>query len=139
MSYEIVKVDPKDLRFTQDSIGSNFQKPYRYLSLEEARENIERGVMKSEDFPPIGVYKDEQGMMWSKDNRRLWVFRKAGLTSVSIKLLNLSFSRMPPEGTQRQEMVALDYFPNLRRGVHNVGFTVEERNISDLLFRIFQR
>nr|ADE76795.1 unknown [Picea sitchensis] len=126
MGYQIVDVDPKDLRFTQTSIGSKFQSPYRHIFVERARENIEKGLMKSDEFPPIEVYKDEQGIMWSKDNRRLWVFRKAGLTSVSVKLLDSPFSRMPPAGPEREEMAAQDYFPEVRGGVHQVGITVHD-------------
>jgi hypothetical protein len=60
------------------------------------------------------------------------VFRKAGLTSVSVKLLDRLFSRMPPTGPQQQQMAAHDCFPVVRRGVHKVGIPVHDYCVDDV-------
>ena len=110
----MVYVDPSDVRFTQRSIANHFSDAYEAFSLEEAQDRIERGWMRASDFPPIQVYRDENGTLWSQNNRRLWVFRKAAITRVEVKLFVNPFFRLPPSGAQREEMARPQYFPLLR-------------------------
>jgi len=111
--------DPSDLRFTKSSIPSNFSKPYQDFSLVEALDEIQRGSMEPSDFPTISVYRDEKGIQWSKDNRRLWVFRKAGLTRIEVKYTSKWFSKVPPPGTQRHKMAKPDFFPAVKSDAEN--------------------
>ena len=67
----MVYVDPSDVRFTQRSISNHFSNACEVFSLKEAQYGIERGGVRLSDFPPLQVYRDENGTLWSKDNRRL--------------------------------------------------------------------
>ena len=114
--YQMVHVNPNDVRFTQRSIASHFSNEYERFTLEEAREKIQTGSMMASDFPPLQVCQDDNGTFWSKDNRRLWVFRMAGVTRAAVKLFRNMFFRMPPTGPQREEMSRRRYFPIVRGG-----------------------
>lgn len=116
MSDQLVPLDPNNLRFTQDSIAKNVHLKNKLISVEDARDRIMNGSLKADDFPPIQVYPEKpSGITWSKDNRRLWVFRKAGLTSISVKILDKPFPRIPDQGTtDREQWARPDYFPRVR-------------------------
>ncbi|GLJ14302.1 hypothetical protein SUGI_0230320 [Cryptomeria japonica] len=130
MSFEEVNVNPQEVRFSQDSISRNFTQDYSYSinengsfsiiskpsSLRVVCQQMEEGVIKPCDFPAIEVYKDENGITWSNDNRRLWVFRKAGVTSVPAKLFSTPLFRAPPPPEKREKMASADYFPLVRGG-----------------------
>ncbi|GLJ39168.1 hypothetical protein SUGI_0798230 [Cryptomeria japonica] len=86
MDYKIVEVSPQHLR----------------CQLHES------------DFPPIAVASDEDGVLWSNDNRRLWLFRKAGVPQIVVKYYYRPLSRAPPEPRSRELMARKDYFPRIR-------------------------
>jgi RHS repeat-associated protein len=69
------KVDPKTVRFTQDSIGRTFKNK---IPLEETIALLKADPSKAADFPPIRVFESE-GSIWTLDNRRLYVFQQAGI------------------------------------------------------------
>ncbi|GLJ14297.1 hypothetical protein SUGI_0230210 [Cryptomeria japonica] len=138
MSFEEVNVNPQEVRFSQDSISWNFNQSYsssinenpdfsngfsleallnaipKPSSLMVVCQQMEKGLIKASDFPPIEVYKDENGIIWSNDNRRFWVFRKAGLTSVTAKLSSTPLFRASPPPEKRGKMFCSDYFPLVR-------------------------
>ncbi|GLJ14298.1 hypothetical protein SUGI_0230240 [Cryptomeria japonica] len=118
MSFEEVNVNRQEVRFSQDSISRNFTKSYETIpkpsSLTVVLQQMEKGLIKASDFPPIEVYKDENGIIWSNDNRKLWVFRKAGLTSVPAKLSSTPLFRAPPPPEKREKISCSEYFPVVR-------------------------
>ncbi|GLJ14304.1 hypothetical protein SUGI_0230340 [Cryptomeria japonica] len=130
MSFEEVNVNPQEVRFSQDSISRKFTQDYSCSINENGRfsiiskpssvrvvcQQMEMGLIKPSDFPAIEVYKDENGITWSNDNRRLWVFRKAGVTSVPAKLSSTPLFRAPPPPEKREGMARADYFPLVRGG-----------------------
>ncbi|GLJ14301.1 hypothetical protein SUGI_0230310 [Cryptomeria japonica] len=126
MNFEEVNVNPQEVRFSQDSISRNFRKRYtidtifyiisKQSSVRLVCEQMEKGHIKASDFPPVEVYKDEDGIIWSNDNRRLWVFGIAGLTSMPAKLSSTPLFRAPPPPEKREKMSRADYFPVVRGG-----------------------
>lgn len=73
-------MNPWEIRFTHDSISCTFRNGNDILEVAEA---LSRGFIDVHDFPPITV-GFHRGKWWSADNRRLWVFREAGLNSVPV-------------------------------------------------------
>lgn len=65
------RMHPSEIRYTQDSISRRFQNG---TLLEEAVEKLVRGESHIDDFPPIRVFR-EKGIVYSIDNRRLFVFK----------------------------------------------------------------
>ncbi|GLJ41865.1 hypothetical protein SUGI_0866810 [Cryptomeria japonica] len=129
MSFEEVNANPQEVRFSQDSISRKFTQDYSYSinenrifsviskpsSLRVVCQQMEEGLIKPSDFPPIEVYKDENGITWSNDNGRLWVLRKDGVTSVPAKLSSTPLFRAPPL-EKREKMARVDYFCLVRGG-----------------------
>ncbi|GLJ14300.1 hypothetical protein SUGI_0230290 [Cryptomeria japonica] len=111
-------MNPQEVRFSKDSISRNFTRTYVIIpkpsSLTVVLQQMEKGLIKASDFPPIEVYKDENGIIWSNDNRRSWVFRKAGLTSVPAKPSSTPLFRAPPPPEKREKMSRSEYFPVVR-------------------------
>jgi len=83
MSVKEYEVSPGSLRFTQLDIAAHFQKPYQDTTIEEAVTMILGGVKAPSDFGKLRVVRYD-GEFWSLDNRRLWVFRKAGVDTVTV-------------------------------------------------------
>ncbi|GLJ54584.1 hypothetical protein SUGI_1172490 [Cryptomeria japonica] len=120
MDFEEVKVNPQQVRFSQDSISCNFRKRYtidtifdiipKPSSVRLVCQQMEKGLIKAFDFPPIEVYKDEDGIIWSNDNRRLWVFRNVGVTSVPTKLSSMPLFRVPPPSEKKRGNVSCKLF-----------------------------
>ncbi|KAL3678948.1 hypothetical protein R1sor_021904 [Riccia sorocarpa] len=82
-SDELVEVAPWDIRFSQVSIPVYFDHPHEEEKLDEAVDLILNKQLFASDFPLMRVImiKNE---IWTANNRRLWVFRKAGVTKVSV-------------------------------------------------------
>jgi hypothetical protein len=68
-------IDPKQVRFTQDSIAARFKNGG---SIYDLIEDLKSGKVKPEDIPPIRVF-EKNGKIYSLDNRRLYVFQQAGV------------------------------------------------------------
>ncbi|XP_077967564.1 uncharacterized protein LOC120341372 [Styela clava] len=66
------KTTPDKLRYTQDSISSNFKNGG---SIEEAINNVVAGVLSVLDFPRMEVYSFA-GSLWCRNNRRLYVMKE---------------------------------------------------------------
>ncbi|KAL3691573.1 hypothetical protein R1sor_005224 [Riccia sorocarpa] len=78
-------VDPETLLFTQDSIRNRFKAPRENERIDDAVEAILAGKLKASDFPALTVVRHD-GHLWSLDNRRLWVFKKARVPWVRVHL-----------------------------------------------------
>ncbi|WP_262389585.1 DUF637 domain-containing protein [Cupriavidus campinensis] len=72
--------NPGAIRFTQNSIGSAFSDG---TTLQSTIGKLQSGIISPTDLPPIRVF-ERNGMIYTLDNRRLFVTSQAG-TSVNIK------------------------------------------------------
>ncbi|CAM6081547.1 unnamed protein product [Calypogeia fissa] len=116
-SYRKMKVDPTDIRFTQESISLCFQHPYRHFSIREAVRRISRNKMRPDEFPSIRVIISYNGWLWSLDNRRLWVFRFARCRSISVQLVKRMHPRLQDVISNPDllcMMQGADFFPKVR-------------------------
>lgn len=78
------RVDPAKIFFMQDAC-ENLSQDGKYTVLENAK-NFRNGSLKAESLPPIEVWMDEQGRIWSLDHRRLAAIRLAGnVDQVAVK------------------------------------------------------
>jgi hypothetical protein len=68
-------IDPKTVRFTQDSIASELRGGG---SLDDLAKGLQSGKVKPADIPPIRVF-ERDGKLFTLDNRRLEAFRRAGV------------------------------------------------------------
>ncbi|GLJ08610.1 hypothetical protein SUGI_0092270 [Cryptomeria japonica] len=87
------KKHPKDLRFTQLSIKSTFTDP-THPSVRESVSLIRKGKMDPVVFGELIVHEDEQGVVWCKNSRRLFVLKEAGVSSVRVKFISNEFSQL---------------------------------------------
>ncbi|XP_039268831.2 uncharacterized protein LOC120343873 [Styela clava] len=67
-----VSISPDSLRYTQDSISSNFKNG---KSLEKAINDVAKRVLSVESFPVMEVYS-LGGKFWCRNNRRLYVMKE---------------------------------------------------------------
>ncbi|CAM6083977.1 unnamed protein product [Calypogeia fissa] len=111
-----MQVDPADIRFTQDSISLYFQHPYSHFSIRQAVREISEETMSPDEFPPIRVrYYNE--CLWSTDNRRLWVFRFARCTRISVLLVSKIHPRLKEVISDPGLLCMMeqaDFFPKVR-------------------------
>jgi filamentous hemagglutinin len=68
-------VDPKSIRFTQDSIKNVFQDR---RTLQSLIDDLKSGKVTADDIPAIRVF-EKDGKIFSLDNRRLKAFQEAGV------------------------------------------------------------
>ncbi|KAH9319117.1 hypothetical protein KI387_020886, partial [Taxus chinensis] len=112
MSFSWVSINPANVRFSQGSIASHFSDEHAGLSLRDACSQLRNGTLRPSDFPPMRIYNDQNGVLRSYDNRRLWVFRKTGVTNVNAQLLsNPPAYRAPPPPPASAHA---DFFPKVR-------------------------
>ncbi|KAL3691423.1 hypothetical protein R1sor_005074 [Riccia sorocarpa] len=78
-------VDPETLLFTQDSVKNTFKALRENERIDDAVDAILRGDLEASNFPALTVVS-HAGRLWSLDNRRLWVFKKARVSSVTVVL-----------------------------------------------------
>ena len=67
-------IDPTIVRYTQDSAGEFFSDGRSVLELAES---LKIGTADAGSIPPIRIF-EEDGLLWSLDNRRLAAFELAG-------------------------------------------------------------
>ncbi len=67
--------DPKNIRFTQDSISPNFQGGG---TVDELADALRSGRVHPGDVPPIRIF-ERDGLPFTLDNRRLKAFQDAGV------------------------------------------------------------
>ncbi len=83
--------NPKDIRFTQDSVSSNFKDGQ---TLQSTIDGLKSGRISPDDFPPIRVF-EKDGAVYSLDNRRLLAASEAG---VPIKVVPATAAEVAKEG-----------------------------------------
>ncbi|MEU7012481.1 RHS repeat-associated core domain-containing protein [Streptomyces sp. NPDC046385] len=69
-------ISPKAVRFSQDSISGSFSDG---RSLSQAIDDLAAGRKTANDFPAIRVFQQD-GKLYTLDNRRLYVFKEAGVS-----------------------------------------------------------
>ncbi len=82
---ETISVNPEDLRFTQDSIAVCFQSPYEDYRIDQTVDMIVSKKLSPNSFPMLNVVR-YKGNLWCLDNRRVWVFRKARVASITVSV-----------------------------------------------------
>ena len=74
-------IDPMIPRFMQSTIH-NQTGDYTVLGNAEA---LRAGTLSAEDFPPVRLWMDADGEIWSLDHRRLVAFKLAGLKEIPFR------------------------------------------------------
>ncbi|KAL2652821.1 hypothetical protein R1flu_020949 [Riccia fluitans] len=85
-SSEVVRASPADIRFSQESIPVCFDHPHEEDRLDKAVDLIVNNRLAASDFPHMNVVLMDN-RLWTLNNRRLWVFRKAGVTDVFVNVI----------------------------------------------------
>lgn len=80
------EMNPAQIHFIQDSIARKFQCG---RSVRDTMEKLKRGVLRASSIPTISVFQ-WKGKWHTEDNRRLWCFKEAGLSSVPVKHICVS-------------------------------------------------
>ncbi|OAE22406.1 hypothetical protein AXG93_2381s1020 [Marchantia polymorpha subsp. ruderalis] len=111
------EVNVQELLFTQDSISCHFRKPREGQRIDDTVESILQGVIKVTDFPALNVVKHE-GRLWSLDNRRLWIFKKARISTVTVKIVPYHWHPRFAESINNLELKAVleknSFWPRVR-------------------------
>ena len=76
-------MNPGDISYTQDSISSKFQCG---RLVKQTMQKLASKTLDILEIPEIRVFLWD-GQWHSEDNRRLWAFKTAGLTSVPVKVV----------------------------------------------------
>ncbi len=114
----MITVNPNDLRFTQDSIAVCFQSPHENSRIDDTVDMIVSKNLSPKSFPKLSVVR-YQGTLWSLDNRRLWVFRKAHVVRITV-LLDPEFESHPRIVNLKSDRSLMarwsceSYFPRVR-------------------------
>ena len=77
-------MDPSDIRFTQDSISSTFQDG---SAVDDMVNGLKNGTIDPKSVKPIRVFQ-QNGKIYSLDNRRLYAFKQAGMDNIRVKWVN---------------------------------------------------
>ncbi|WP_248746977.1 DUF637 domain-containing protein [Pseudomonas sp. MWU12-2037] len=83
--------NPKDIRFTQDSIKNMFKDDN---SLQSTIDGLKSGAISPNDLPPIRVF-EKDGLVYSLDNRRLLAASQA---NVPIRIIPATAEEITKEG-----------------------------------------
>lgn len=83
---EFYRVNPSQIRFTQDTVSPNFSDGG---TLNEAIQYLRAGKELVTKYPTIRVVK-YNGNYYSLDNRRLTVFKAAQVNEIPVQLLDLN-------------------------------------------------
>jgi filamentous hemagglutinin len=83
--------NPKDIRFTQDSVSNTFKDG---RTLQATIDGLKTGKISPDDLPPIRVF-EKDGVIYSLDNRRLLAASQAG---VPIKIVPATPAEIAKEG-----------------------------------------
>ncbi|KAH9312953.1 hypothetical protein KI387_027988, partial [Taxus chinensis] len=105
------EVNPKQVRFSQASIASHFSSKHgKGTSLNDVCTKLKISELTLSDFPPIRLSKDRNGDMQSHHNRRLWVFREAGVSNGRLFALDAVTSSSVALSASTAESTALWHF-----------------------------
>ena len=122
-------MDPYDVRFTQDSIAVRFQYPFNSTRIDDAADMIISGEWTASTFPCIRAVKVD-GVRFSLDNRRLWVFRKAGLTRITVELEDNSdhprLQAFTDNPSHLMMMMSESFFPRVRGKVRQPTWSIPD-------------
>jgi hypothetical protein len=77
MPHAIIRRNPFEIRFSQNSIRAEFREP-QFGTIDNLAEGLRTGRIKPDDIEPIRLVVRE-GMLITLDNRRLQAFRQAGV------------------------------------------------------------
>jgi filamentous hemagglutinin len=83
--------NPKDIRFTQDSVSNTFKDGQ---TLQSTIDGLKSGKISPDDLPPIRVF-EKDGAVYSLDNRRLLAASEAG---VPVKVVPATPAEVAKEG-----------------------------------------
>lgn len=83
--------NPKDIRFTQDSVSNTFKDGQ---TLQSTIDGLKSGEISPDDLPPIRVF-EKDGAVYSLDNRRLLAASEAG---IPIKVVPATLAEVAKEG-----------------------------------------
>ena len=81
----IVRMDPQDIRYTQNSISSRFGDE---RLVDDMIKGLKNGSITPDDVPAIRIFKGDDGYVYSLDNRRLYAFKKAGMREINAELVD---------------------------------------------------
>ncbi|KAJ7294593.1 hypothetical protein O6H91_Y020200 [Diphasiastrum complanatum] len=129
MATSTCRVDPSRLRFTQLSIANHFQAPHEHVLIDNEVSRILKRELHPDAFPTIKVVQ-HAGQLFSLDNRRLWVFRKARVASIKIKLVSTCYHGRSKEFFDSltpctlSKFSAPNFFPKVRGGDCKTKFEV---------------
>ncbi|MGI5473311.1 hypothetical protein [Streptomyces sp. CA-132043] len=68
-------MNPDRIRYTQDSIARKYKDG---RTVDDTIEELKSGKVVADDIPSIRIF-EEEGKIYSLDNRRLYAFKKAGV------------------------------------------------------------
>ena len=81
-------INPGSVRFSQDSISYNFQKPFETQTVDDFTAGLLNKTIDPSTIKPIRLV-EKDGMIFTLDNRRLYSFQKAEVEVPYIKLDNI--------------------------------------------------
>ena len=124
------EVHPSDLRFTQHNIGVSFKAPFNSTRIDDAVDMIISGEWTASTFACIHVVEVD-GVLFSLDNRRLWVFRKANLSSITVKLKRANFGHprlqvFTDYPRTLKKMKSESFFPRVRGKVRQTTWSIPD-------------
>eukprot|EP00438_Fugacium_kawagutii_P034820 Skav235153 [mRNA] locus=scaffold1923:90288:91154:- [translate_table: standard] len=79
-------MSPEEIYFTHNSIANRFRCG---RSIHQTVQRLKQGEISADDFPAITVF-ERDGKWHCLDNRRLWCFKEAGLSSVPVRRIDAS-------------------------------------------------
>jgi RHS repeat-associated protein len=82
LSHNCNTVDPNEVRFTQDSVGSHFKDGH---SVDETAAALRKGSLKPQQLPAIRLVEHD-GNLFTLDNRRLVAFQRSGISQVPFRM-----------------------------------------------------
>ncbi|KAL2611187.1 hypothetical protein R1flu_022879 [Riccia fluitans] len=119
---ELIRANPADIRFSQESIPVCFDYPHEEDRLDKAVDLIINNRLAASDFPPMSVVLVED-RLWTLNNRRLWVFRKAGVTDVFVSVIRRSHDESQwdhfLESNLHKVLSPRQFYPWLREECHS--------------------
>ena len=118
-------LSPKDIRFTQATIGTHFSDGRR---VDDLVDQLRTGAVLPRDLPPIQVVQKD-GLLFSLDNRRLMAFNLAGVSEIPVQVVSLDDPGVA-------ERLRYRFDPVLSRGEYVVVASRETRDETlDLLYQ----
>ena len=86
----IVRMDPHDIRYTQNSIKNTFSNgKYKGKRVDDLVDALKAGSVTPDDVPAIRIFK-RGDKVYSLDNRRLYAFKKAGMREINAKWVDIT-------------------------------------------------